>query len=48
VIGASLERLYRVGYGFTPEERKQAYHHAVERGKEVAASILKSARPNPG
>jgi hypothetical protein len=48
VIGASLERLYRVGYGYTAEERKQAYQHAIERGKEVAASLLKSARPNRG
>jgi hypothetical protein len=40
VIGASLERLYRVGYGFTPEERKHVYQNAIERGKEVAASLL--------
>jgi hypothetical protein len=40
VIGASLDRLYRVGYGFTPEERKQAYQNALDRGKEIAASLL--------
>ena len=42
VIGASLERFYRVGYGFTPEERKQAYQQAIERGKEIAASLMRS------
>jgi hypothetical protein len=44
VIGASLERLYRLGYGFTPEERQHAYQQAIERGKQVAASLLKTAR----
>jgi hypothetical protein len=44
VIGASLERFYRVGYGFTPEERKQAYQQAIERGKEIAAGLLNSAK----
>jgi len=42
VVGASLERYYRVGYGFTPEERRQAYQQAIERGKEIVASLLKT------
>jgi hypothetical protein len=42
VVGASLERFYRVGYGFTPEERKQAYQQAIERGKEIVGSLLRS------
>jgi hypothetical protein len=42
VVGASLERFYRVGYGFTPEERRQAYQQAIERGKEIVTSFLKS------
>lgn len=40
VVGTSLERLYRVGYGFTRDERDQAYQRAIERGKELAASLL--------
>ena len=44
VIGASLERLYRVGYGFTPAERGQAYQQALERGKAVAAQLLTTYR----
>jgi hypothetical protein len=42
VMGLSLERLYRIGYGMTPEERKQAYREAVERGKTIAANLLNS------
>jgi hypothetical protein len=48
VIGASLERLYRVGYGFTPEERKQAYQNALDRGKEIAASLVNQYKPHRG
>jgi hypothetical protein len=40
VIGISLERFYRVGYGLTPEERKQAFQRALEKGKEIAASLV--------
>lgn len=42
VMGLSLERLYRIGYGMTPEERKQAYRDAVEKGKAIAANLLNS------
>jgi hypothetical protein len=42
VVGASLERYYRVGYGYTPEERRAAYDQALERGKEIAASLVRS------
>lgn len=44
VIGASLERYYRVGYGYTGAERKQAYEDAVNRGKTLAASMLEGLR----
>lgn len=44
VVGASLERLYRVGYGFTPAERGQAYQQALERGKAVASQLLNAYR----
>jgi hypothetical protein len=40
VVGASVERLYRVGYGYTRAERSEAYAEAFQRGKDIAASIL--------
>lgn len=42
VIGASLERLYRVGYGYSVTERKAAYETALEKGKEVAAGLVRT------
>ena len=44
VVGASLERLYRVGYGMTPDERKQAYQDALDKGKQIAANLLNAYR----
>jgi hypothetical protein len=40
VAGMSLERYYRVGYGFTREERQAAYTDALERGKSIAGAML--------
>ncbi len=42
VVGASLERLYRVGYGYTAQEQQAAYAQALERGKEIAAGFIRS------
>ncbi len=42
VVGKSAERLYRIGYGFTRQERRQAYQDAFERGKQLARSLLRS------
>ena len=39
-VGSSIERLYRIGYGFTPEERREAYQEAFARGKSIAAGLL--------
>lgn len=44
VMGTSLEHLYRIGYGMTPAERKQAYRDALERGKTIASNLLNSYR----
>ncbi len=44
VVGLSLERLYRVGYGLTRDERHEAYEAAFERGREVAAGLLDRVR----
>ena len=53
VAGSSLERLYRVGYGLSRQERKRAWDEAFTRGREVAAQLLarvksrKDAKPEP-
>ena len=44
VVGLSLERLYRFGYGLTRAERSEAYAHAFERGKKFAASLIDGLR----
>jgi hypothetical protein len=41
VVGASLERLYRVGYGYSATERRDVYAQALEKGKEVAAALVR-------
>ena len=45
VVGKSLERLYRVGYGFTREERKAVYEEAYEHGRQIAGMLLENLRP---
>ena len=44
VVGLSLERFYRLGQGFTRQERRQAYEAALERGRLFAASLLGGER----
>jgi len=44
VVGLSLERFYRLGHGFTREERRAAYEDALERGKTVAQSLVNNLR----
>jgi len=44
VVGRSLERLYRFGYGFTRRERRSEYEYAYERGRQVAAALLEGLR----
>jgi hypothetical protein len=44
VVGLSLERYYRIGYGLTRQERKAAYESAFEHGKSVAKAFLESHR----
>jgi hypothetical protein len=44
VVGVGLERFYRIGYGLTRAERRAAYEEALERGREVVASLLQSAK----
>jgi hypothetical protein len=44
VVGMSLERYYRIGYGYTRDERRAAYEEALERGKTIAGSLLHGLR----
>jgi hypothetical protein len=46
LVGVSLDKLYRVGYGYTREERKDIYADAYAHGKRVASTILKRLRPD--
>ncbi len=39
VAGVSLERLYRIGYGLTRQERRLAYGEAVAMGRQVASTL---------
>jgi len=43
-VGLSLERLYRLGYGFTRAERQAVYHDAFKHGKEVSRMLLGDLR----
>ena len=43
-VGVSLERLYRMGYGFTREERKAVYEEAYEHGRQIAGMLLDGLR----
>ncbi|MFM2125411.1 MAG: hypothetical protein RL328_1862 [Acidobacteriota bacterium] len=39
-LGLSMERLYRVGYGFSKKEREAVYSDAFRHGKDVARALL--------
>ena len=43
-VGLSIERLYRLGYGFTRVERNAAYEEAFEHGKQIANMLLAGLR----
>jgi hypothetical protein len=45
VVGQTLERIYRIGYGLTRAERKEAYEKALAKGREVASGLLARVRP---
>lgn len=40
VVGLSLDRYHRLGYGLTRGERRQAYEAALERGKVVVQGLM--------
>ncbi len=43
-VGIGLERLYRIGYGLTREERRRIYENALERGRAIVNSLLEAAK----
>jgi uncharacterized protein (DUF697 family) len=42
VVGRSIERYYRLGYGLTRAERRAAYDSAIEKGRRIAKAILQA------
>jgi hypothetical protein len=44
VVGQSLERFYRLGYGFTRAERRDAFEDACEHGRQIAGMLLAGLR----
>ncbi len=40
VVGAGLERFYRIGAGLTRSERREVYAHALARGREIVGSLV--------
>jgi hypothetical protein len=47
VVGMSLERLYRLGYGFTRAERKLMYEDAYDQGRQIAKMLLAGIKKAP-
>lgn len=43
-VGVSLERLYRLGYGFSRDERRAVYEEAYEHGRQIAGMLLAGLR----
>jgi hypothetical protein len=43
-VGLSFERLYRLGYGLSREERKAVYEEAFDHGKQIATMLLDGLR----
>jgi hypothetical protein len=43
-VGLSLERLYRLGYGFTRAERRAVYEEAFDHGRQIAGMLLDGLR----
>jgi len=44
VVGLSFERYFRLGYGYSRRERREAYVLAFERGKTIAGSLVNAVR----
>jgi hypothetical protein len=44
VVGLSLERFHRIGYGLSRAERREAYQVALERGRGVVQALIAGIR----
>ncbi len=44
VVGKSLERLYRMGIGYSRKERHEIYDQGMEKGKKVALFLMDKVR----
>lgn len=44
VVGLALDRLYRLGYGLSREERDKAYEEAYARGRQVASNLVRMVK----
>ncbi len=44
VVGVSLDRYHRLGYGLARAERREAYQAALERGKAVVEAMVASIK----
>ncbi len=44
VVGLALDRLYRLGYGLSREEREKAYEEAYARGRQVASNLVRMVK----
>ncbi len=44
VVGRSLERYYTLGVGLSSDEQRSAFAAALDRGREIAGSLLQAAR----
>jgi hypothetical protein len=47
VVGLSIERLYRTGYGYSQDERGPAYEEAFEKGKVFAGGMMRKLAKKP-
>jgi hypothetical protein len=44
VVGLGLDRLHRLGYGLSSEERRSSYQAAFERGKSIMELVLRGTK----
>jgi|SRR5579883_84078 len=44
VVGASIERYYRIGKQYTDEEKKAVFQQALAKGKEIASAVMESLK----
>jgi len=48
VVGSSIERYYRIGYGYSRSERKAVFGDAYDKGRRVAGTLLENIKRREG